>query len=215
MYTNTAYDKLFFILFFLFLVSGCQGDSQDKKKLPADFFHKLEGINQNQLPDPRSEGAQLTAQYCSQCHGIPYPSGHSSSDWVVIMRQMILYMKQSNHMGSMGGMMGNGNMHMRMMGANVPSPEERNAILSYLQAHSMKSISENELPEVNGVAAKDFKSQCSVCHALPSPYQHTAEQWPAVVKRMLQHMKDFKLPVISENEADTIIKYLQKASVQQ
>ncbi len=214
MYNNSVYHKLFFILFLILIASACHSSSRDKENLQTGFSHMPSGINQNELPDPHSEGAQLTIQYCSQCHGIPYPSGHSSSDWVVIMRQMILYMKQSNHMGSMGGMMGYGNMHMGMMGARVPSSEERNMILSYLQAHSMKSIPENELPEANGAGAKDFKSQCSVCHALPSPYQHSAGQWPAVVKRMLGHMKDFKLPVIPEDEADLIIKYLQKASVQ-
>jgi hypothetical protein len=38
-------------------------------------------------------------------------------------------------------------------------------------------------------SGKMFAIACSQCHALPDPAQHTAREWPAVVKRMEEHMR--------------------------
>jgi mono/diheme cytochrome c family protein len=202
------------------MTASCQTKSSDKSKWPSSFLLMPEGLKKEAMPDPESEGARLTALYCAQCHGIPYPSGHSASEWVVIMRKMMLYMEKSEYMGSgggmggmrgmRGGMMGNRNMPMGMMSSKVPSPAEQKEILSYLQEHGLKTIQENELPEISGTAAEEFRTNCSKCHALPSPYQHTSEQWPAVVERMVRHTKDFHLAVIPDNEVSSIIKYLQE-----
>jgi mono/diheme cytochrome c family protein len=207
------------------LSASCQNKKSDKSAWPSSMLLMPQGLKQDQMPDPDSEGARLTASYCAQCHGIPYPAGHSASDWVVIMRKMMLFIRQSDYMGSQGGMMGGmrggmrggmmggRNMPMGMMGARVPSQAEQNEILKYLQAHALKTIGENELPDQSGTLAEEFRSKCSVCHALPSPYQHDAEQWPAVVERMRKHMKDFHMAGLTDEQANSIVKYLQSASV--
>jgi len=171
------------------------------------------GVAASQLPAPDSRGAQLTARYCSQCHGIPSPANHSASDWVPIMRRMMLRMERSASMSQMmgRGMMGR-NMPMGMMGAAVPTPPEERDILAYLQNHALKSIPEEELPESSGSAATLYKRTCSRCHALPNPAVYTPGQWPAVVSRMRQYMQPSGVPGISDEQAQTIIKYLQRAS---
>ena len=182
-----------------------------------------EGLKQEDMPDPDSEGAKLTVNYCSQCHGIPFPSGHSAPDWIVIMRKMLLFAQESDYMrsgggmmgGMRGGMMGRRNMPMGMMNAKVPTQAEQKEILSYLQANSLKTIPENELPDLAGAQTEEFRNNCARCHALPSPYQHTAEQWPAVVERMRKHIKDYNMPEITDAEVNSITAYLQTHSTKQ
>ncbi len=213
------------ITFFILtaLTASCQNKASDKSAWPSSLLLMPEGLKKEQMPDPNSEGAKLTVQYCSQCHGIPYPAGHSASDWVVIMRKMMLLTQQSEDLGSRGGMMGGmrrgmmrrRNMPMGMMSAKVPTQTEQKEILSYLQANSLKTIEENELPDLSGSQTEEFKNSCSRCHALPSPYQHTAEQWPAVVERMRKRMKDYNMAAITDEEGNSIIKYLQTVAAKQ
>ena len=99
---------------------------------------------------------------------------------------------------------------MGMMGAEVPDKEEQQEMLNYLQQHALKTISGEKLPEHDSKAANIFEEQCSKCHALPSPLQHTASQWPGVVQRMQNHIKQGNLPLIPQNELNTIVAYLEK-----
>lgn len=203
--------KVCLFITLIVFTTGCQNKTTDKNSWPTSLLLMPDGLKQEQVPDPNSEGARLTVLYCSQCHGTPYPSGHSASDWVVIMRRMILLMQKSEYMGSGGGMMGRRNMPMGMMRAKVPTRAEQKEILTYLQAHSLKSIQENELPDISSTIAEEYKNKCSICHALPSPYQHTAEEWPAVVERMRKHMKDQNIAALTDDEANSLTKYLQNA----
>jgi len=182
------------------------GWTQSALQMPA-------GIAASQLPAPENRGAQLTARYCSQCHGIPSPASHSASDWVPVMRRMMLRMERSAVMGQMmgRGMMGRG-MPMGMMGAAVPTPSEERDILEYLQSHALRSIKEETLPEKNSSGAALYSRTCSRCHALPDPAQHTPEQWLAVVDRMRQYMRSGGVPHISDEQAQTIIEYLRRAT---
>ena len=172
-------------------------------------------LDRNKLPDPNSEGARLVDRYCSQCHGIPSPGSHSASDWVPVFRRMILRMERSERMGSrggrMGGMMGRG-MPMGMMGSEMPSEKEQAEMLHYLQANALKATTKENLPEPEGDAAALYAKTCSHCHALPSPGQHTAAQWPAVVERMRKRMKSMQQKDITDEQAETIIKYLQRSA---
>ncbi len=220
---NLSSNKTYIMLSLIIITAlsaSCQNKTSDESSWPNSLLLMPKGIQQDDMPASNSDGAKLTIMYCSQCHGIPYPAGHSASDWKVIMRKMMLYMRQSDHLGSgggmmggmRGGMMGNRNMPMGIMNAKVPSQSEQKLILSHLQNHSLKTIQENELPVSTSGAIEEFKKTCSKCHALPSPYQHTAKQWPVVVERMLKHMKEFNLPSLPESEINSITAYLQDAA---
>lgn len=49
---------------------------------------------------------------------------------------------------------------------------------------------------------------CAQCHVLPSPGQHTADQWPSVVSRMENYMRQQGWRVPTANEAKAIEEYL-------
>ena len=82
-------------------------------------------------------------------------------------------------------------------------------LLAYLIAHS-REVSGSTLPSGPGRAA--FAETCSRCHALPDPRQHAAADWPAVVMRMEQHMKDLKIGTASQTEVSQILLYLDRVS---
>lgn len=68
------------------------------------------------------------------------------------------------------------------------------------------------LLEPNSPDAKLFNHYCSQCHALPSPAQHTAAEWPSVVARMRAQMQEVSQPVQVPDppELEKIIAFLQK-----
>ncbi len=99
-----------------------------------------------------------------------------------------------------------------MMGAKLPSPDEQKIMLKYLKSNALKSISEDSLSDAESDSAKAFIRECSRCHALPDPRQHTPDQWAAVVKRMQNHAQESQLPLIQEQDLKNIIRYLQDQS---
>jgi cytochrome c5 len=174
------------------------------------------GISADSLPDPASPGARLVATYCSSCHGIPSPRRHAAADWPATVRRMELRMDIVGHMGRRmgGGMMGGGGMRGRrmrggMMGVRAPGAAETAGILSYLESHAMPAADTARLPAASGRAL--FSRTCSRCHALPAPSQHTAAQWPGVVERMRQHMRQMGVGSITDRQAADIVAYLRRA----
>jgi hypothetical protein len=150
----------------------------------------------SELPDPESQGAQLTAAYCGQaCHGLPAPSAHSASDWPVVLRRMWLRM---THLDS-------------AYQIAVPSTGERAVIMDYLLANALQ-VSVGDLPDAPGRAL--FAEKCSACHDLPDVRQHTPDDWVAVVRRMNGRMENLIGRVLSQDELQRIVLYLEAASRQ-
>jgi len=168
-----------------------------------------DGIPASELPDPESRGARLVARYCSQCHGIPSPKRHAPEDWEATARRMFRRMDHMQHMRGMGGMMGGG-MHRGMMDVAAPSADEERAVVAYLREHAMRGARVAELPADEG--RETFGRVCSRCHALPDPAQHTAGEWPDVVRRMRGHMERMEVQGISDREAGRIVRYLKRAA---
>lgn len=193
----------------LLLFSAC-GDGRDgppMMRMMGDQNMELpEGIAAEELPDPESRGARLVARYCSSCHGIPSTRRHSAEDWEASARRMFRRMR---HMDRMGGMMGR--MHRgRMSDVEAPTAAEERAILVYLQEHAMRGAQETDLPA--GEGREVFADQCGRCHALPDPGQHTPEEWPAVVERMRENMRQMDVGGMSDGEAEHVVRYLQEAA---
>jgi mono/diheme cytochrome c family protein len=153
------------------------------------------GIKPESLPEPESRGAKLFSRYCTQCHNLPSPAMHSAVEWPVITSRMF------SRMSMMSGMMG-------MMNVENPSSEERQTIVAYLQAHSMRTISPGALPAPESRGAVLFRDVCSQCHSLPDPQLHTASEWPKVLERMRGNMESMKKKVISDQDRKTIEEYL-------
>lgn len=162
--------------------------------LAAALVNMPVALAATELPDPESQGAQLTAQYCAQaCHGIPAPSSHSANDWAVVLRRMWLRMSSLDSVYQIA----------------VPTAGERVVVLDYLLANSLQ-VTAGLLPDAPGKAL--FASKCGACHGLPDIRQHSADDWVAVVRRMNGRMEKLLGQVLSQDEMQRIVLYLEAAS---
>src|SRR6185295_5557254 len=58
-------------------------------------------IGPAELPEPRSEGARLTARYCVQCHYLPSPQMHTPDKWATTVERMVWRMQGRGNMGEL------------------------------------------------------------------------------------------------------------------
>jgi hypothetical protein len=134
-----------------------------------------------QLPQPKSRGAQLTLQYCVQCHNLPNPAMHHAARWRSVVERMVPRMEGKGNLGPLMADM--------MAGVQAPSPDEVKTIVAYLRRHAQKPLDPKKFPEAFSAAGGPFRLACNQCHTLPDPQRYTAKEWPAVVTRMQEHME--------------------------
>jgi mono/diheme cytochrome c family protein len=157
------------------------------------------GAGPRDLPDPESPGARLLVRYCEQCHGLPAPSMHTAAEWPAIVGRMVRRMSRMSGMGGMG----------MMARVEVPTPDEREIMLAYLEAHALKAASPRTLPSSQSKGAKLFRARCSQCHGLPDPKARTRAEWPATVEQMRGFMQAMDKKGITKDEEKEIVRYLQ------
>jgi hypothetical protein len=131
------------------------------------------------LPEPRSEGARLTARYCVQCHHLPSPEMHTPAKWSAIVERMVWRMRGKGNMGEL--------MKEMMDNVEAPSDGEVATLAAYLRKHGQAEMNPAH-PALRSEPGKMFSIACTQCHALPDPARHTAREWPLVVERMQRHM---------------------------
>jgi hypothetical protein len=134
-----------------------------------------------QLPEPRSRGAQLTLQYCVQCHNLPNPAMHHAAKWRGIVERMVPRMQGRGNLGKLMADM--------MAGVRSPSADEVQILVAYLRKHAQVPLDPKRYPEAYTQAGEPFRLACNQCHTLPDPQRYTAKQWPAVVARMQENME--------------------------
>jgi cytochrome c5 len=156
------------------------------------------GINPDGLPDAKSRGATMLTLYCAQCHELPPPSMHTTSEWRGVIARMKEFMRLRG-----GGML------MR----TITPPEEDWAILeSYLDTHAQVPLDKKQTSDLDTPAGKAFQETCSQCHGAPSPATHTTNEWPRVVLRMKSHIIRTGKTMPSQDGLMQIIEYLQTHS---
>ena len=155
-----------------------------------------DGISPEMLPSPDSEGAKVLTKTCTQCHGLPAPGLHTAQEWPSVVKRMQTHMRWSS----------------RWMKIDIPTEKELSVVIDYLQNHSQVPIDTAAYSELNSSDGKTFSQTCSQCHVLPEPKQHTADEWPVVIDRMLTHIATSKKPMPEKNEIEKITKFLQKHS---
>jgi mono/diheme cytochrome c family protein len=133
-----------------------------------------------QLPEPKSRGAQLTLQYCVQCHNLPNPAMHHAAKWPGVVERMLPRMQGKGNMGTLMADM--------MAGVRAPSAAEVRILVAYLRKHAQEPLDPKQFPEALSAAGEPFRLACNQCHTLPDPRRYTAKQWPAVVARMQENM---------------------------
>jgi cytochrome c5 len=169
-----------------------QSDQQRRLFAAAMIALPPEGLTPESLPAPQSRGAQLLNAYCTQCHALPSPAMHGAQDWPSVARRMWVRIDM---------------MHGEL-GVNVPGSGDRVALLNYLLANALK-VADHLRP---GPGRDVFEATCSRCHLLPDPQQHSSPDWPAVVMRMERNMERMKVSGVTNQQAQTIITYLETAS---
>lgn len=188
------------ILTGLFAWSACGGNhhqSHMRQQIQRQFPGQLPpGIPASELPEPESRGGQHVERYCSTCHAIPSPKGHVADVWPAVVTRMVGHMRNYE-----GGMM------MRMV--EVPGRAERETIVSYLQEHAL-APQQQDTAALSSEGGRLFAKRCGSCHALPSPDLHPADEWPAVVDRMIEHMKAMDREPLEPRERAQIVNYLQE-----
>lgn len=164
------------------------------------------------LPEPGSQGARLIQFYCVQCHGLPVPHMHTAEEWPVVLRRMLLRTETlRRHMGGRVTERLLGEMRMAGMAAtNIPSEEERDSLLAYLQRHSFPGIARADLPDSPGKTL--YLRECATCHAPADPAAHSPEEWTFVVARMQANMQAMDVPPLEADERSQIVQYLEQAA---
>lgn len=165
-------------------------------------------IEPRELPEPRSQGARLTARYCVQCHYLPNPQMHTRAKWLPIVERMVWRMQGKGNLGEL--------MKEMMTDIRAPSEQEIAILTRYLQKHGLKEIDPRH-PALTSTAGQMFSIACSQCHALPDPVRHTAREWPEVVERMKGHMAWANVVIgsaerrtVPELKTEEIIRLLQR-----
>ena len=159
------------------------------------------GMSQNDLPDAESRGATLLTLYCAQCHDLPIPAMHSSTEWPAILARM-----QSHLQTSKKGMLRH---------VILPPKKYWPVLEDYLVNNAQVALDPLKYDDINTTLGQEFVSTCSQCHTAPSPKSHTKNEWPRVVLRMKANMLAADLPAPEQATLLKIIDYLQHHSKNQ
>ena len=161
------------------------------------------------LPEPDSRGAQLVKGYCVQCHWIPVPQMHTAAEWPVLVRRML--MRARTLESRMGGPLTSGLVGDilldGMASTQLPSPQDADTLVTYLQRHAIVAASPGELTD--GPGTEVFVEQCSICHDTPSPATHSAAEWNGVVVRMQANMAVMGVEPLTDEQSEGIAAYLR------
>jgi cytochrome c5 len=170
---------------------------------PSDF-------RPDDLPEPGSRGAGLLQVYCVQCHWLPTPQMHSAQEWKILVPRMLLRARTLRD--RMGGPLTEGLVGEIVMTGletvELPSPEETDSMLAYLQRNAFPPADPGELTE--GPGRTIFIDKCSICHEVPSPKAHTPAGWDRVVATMRANMVKMDVEPLSDREVDLISGYLRE-----
>ncbi len=108
-------------------------------------------------------------------------------------------------------------------GYGMMSPWMRRPMMREMTGGSLPpGINPEHLPDPQSEGARFLTRYCTQCHNLPSPTMHTAQEWPAVVQRMVARMNMMSrmggmcmMPQIatpSGKQQATLMTYLQTYS---
>jgi len=104
-----------------------------------------------------------------------------------------------------------------MADVKVPSANEQDTLLRYLQKHAQRELNRGRYSDLNTDSGRRYSIACAQCHVLPDPRRHTASEWPAVVERMRRNMAwanrvtgDPILRTKPELDTADITRYLQR-----
>ena len=78
-----------------------------------------------------------------------------------------------------------------------------------LEQLSCASISHQSMPEEGSNELELVKEKCTLCHGLPHPKRHTANEWDHLLVLMMERMKERRISYTSQ-EMQQIKSYLHR-----
>ena len=79
----------------------------------------------------------------------------------------------------------------------------------FLGIASCASVSHQSMPEEGSTELGLLKKKCTICHGLPHPKRHTANEWDHLLILMTERMNEKNISYTSE-EMTQIKSYLQR-----
>ena len=82
-------------------------------------------------------------------------------------------------------------------------------LILFLGPLSCASVPDQSMPEEGSAGLELVKQKCKVCHGLPHPKRHTADEWDHLLVLMTKRMKEKQILYTSE-EMQQIRSYLHR-----
>jgi cytochrome c5 len=155
------------------------------------------GFSANLLTEKTSPKAQLFIKTCAQCHDLPSPASHTAKEWPDVVARMVNRLRRMKFFSSRASF--------------VPEKKSIDQIIDYLSQHALQEGDATTIDNTSPEGAL-FQKKCTQCHGLPSPTQHTASEWGAVVEQMRGNIERMQKEPITDQEKDTLIRYLADRS---
>jgi hypothetical protein len=142
------------------------------------------------LPEQGSRAVGLQQAYCLQCHGLSSPKMHSSDEWPILVRRMLMR----------GAALGN----------RLGGPRSEGMVDGMLMA----GLRTAELPPAEDVDsdAALYAEKCSGCHDTPSPSAHPADEVQALVARMSAMGAMLGMDQLTAEEQSRLVAFMQQSA---
>jgi hypothetical protein len=164
------------------------------------------------LPEQGSRAVGLQQAYCLQCHGLSSPRMHSSEEWPILVRRMLM---RGTALGSrLGGPRTEGMVDGMLMAglrtAQLPPAEDVDSLVAYFQRNAFPAAAESEIPDTPDGAL--YVEKCSGCHDTPSPAAHPADELRALVARMSAMGAMLGMPQLTAEEQTRLVAFMQQSA---
>jgi hypothetical protein len=164
------------------------------------------------LPEQGSRAVGLQQAYCLQCHGLSSPRMHSSDEWPILVRRMLM---RGAALGSrLGGprseSMVDGMLMAGLRTAQLPAAEDVDSLVAYFQRNAFPAAAESEIPDTPDGAL--YVDRCSGCHDTPSPAAHPAAEVEALVARMSAMRAMLGMDQLTADEQSRLVAFMQQSA---
>lgn len=163
------------------------------------------------LPEQGSRAVGLQQAYCLQCHGLSSPRMHSSDEWPILVRRMLM---RGAALGSrLGGprseQMVDGMLMAGLRTAELPPPEDVDSLVAYFQRNAFPAAADSEIPDTPDAAL--YVQKCSGCHDTPSPAAHPVDEVQALVARMSAMGAMLGMDQLTAEEQSRLVAFMQQS----
>lgn len=164
------------------------------------------------LPEQGSRAVGLQQVYCLQCHGVSSPRMHSSDEWPILVRRMLL---RGAALGSrLGGPRSEALVDRMLMAglrtAQLPPAEDVDSLVAYFQRNAFPAAAEFEIPDTPDAAL--YVEKCSGCHDTPSPAAHPADEIQALVARMSAMRAMLGMDQLTAEDQSRLVAFMQQSA---